>query len=102
MEIFPRRIAVFQLALTFNDKIRVLPSMRPIASSDGSGFAIKILKGTLLSLSLFLPWVYIIIAAGIITYLHNYIYTVRVYSALMRSAITIDLYSLLSAFKPTF
>lgn len=44
MEIFRRHVAVFQLALASNDKILVLSSMRPVASPDGSGFAIKILK----------------------------------------------------------
>jgi len=44
MEIFRSSIAVFQLVLASNSKIRILSSMRPTASPGGSGFAIKILK----------------------------------------------------------
>jgi len=52
MEIFRSSIAVFQLVLASDSKIRVLSSMRPTASPGDSGFAIKILKEHFSSVSL--------------------------------------------------
>jgi len=44
MEILRSSIAVFQLVLASNSKIRIFLSMHPTASPGSSGFAIKILK----------------------------------------------------------
>jgi len=52
MENFRRHIVPFQLALAYNDKIRVLSSMFPAVMPDGSRFAIKILKEHLSSVGL--------------------------------------------------